>query len=687
MNGLPTYPFLRILIPSILGILVQYYFSFPWQYLALSFFLFIILWFVYQFVFSAQLKLKLSLVSFISLQAMLFIWGALLIPIHKYHQSPIFFSEQKNTSHVLATIVEPPQLKEKTIKCLAEIKGLWQNDKMTNSKQLVFLYFYKNDQSTTFALGDVIIVANHFQKLQSSGNPGAFDYAAYCARKNIFEQAFLSSSAYKKVDSNQLSFFQKHSKNVLGILEKNFPNHENQGIAKALLLGYRQDIDPELYQAYANTGLVHLIAISGLHMGMFYFLTLWLLGNIPLFSKRKKMAIIISIALMWLFALLTTFPPSAMRAVLMFSLLGIGELLNKKSFSFNTILASAFLLLCYNPFFLFEIGFQLSYLAVLGILFFYQKFCNLWPTKNKILLFVRNLFALSLSAQMLTFPLSIYYFHQFPLLFLISNLVAVPLVSVIIYGELFLVIFALFTPLANIIAKLLNMLIHLLDQFILFVNKLSWARWQHLFLDIWDVLIIYLVLFFIMQFLATKKKKFLIVLSSFILLLSMHTFFRTFKSNQKSNFVVFNHTHPLCAIYTNGKSNIFPMHDSLSEKSEKFIVEPAQYFFHTSFYNKALCPYSNKNNAIDFWEIKGKRIIRILHQKDLSIKNNLHCDYLILSDKYLQLASLLKFIEPKEIIIDANIPLWKIEKLKKELMPLALPLHIVSLEGAKIISL
>jgi competence protein ComEC len=202
------------------------------------------------------------------------------------------------------------------------------------------------------------------------------------------------------------------------------------GVAEALLIGYRDDLDKDLVRAYSNTGVVHIIAISGLHLGMIYGLMLLLLKPFRKYKWMRWAKPLLILLVLWGFSLLAGAAASILRSVVMFSFIVIGESLGRKTNIYNTLAASAFCLLVYNPYFFWDVGFQLSYTAVLSIVLFMKPVYQWLYFKNKLLNAIWQLNAITLAAQVLTLPVILYYFHQFPNLFLFTNFVAVPLIGI-----------------------------------------------------------------------------------------------------------------------------------------------------------------------------------------------------------------------------------------------------------------
>jgi competence protein ComEC len=274
-----------------------------------------------------------------------------------------------------------------------------------------------------------------------------------------------------------------------------------------LLIGYTNDLDKDLVQMYSNTGVVHIIAISGMHLGLIYLILGWILSKIPGVQKSAILQYILILSCLWIFSLLTGAGASVIRAAVMFSFILTGKTFSKASSIYNSLAAAAFVMLLYNPFYLWDVGFQLSYLAVIGILVFQKPIYHLIYIKHPWIDKIWELSAVSMAAQLLTFPICIYYFHQFPNLFLISNLVAVPLSSIILFAEIILLALAWMPWVANYIGKLTGLLIQWMNNFISWINDTGIAVWGGLSISIQATLLLYGLLASLAWWWLEQKRK------------------------------------------------------------------------------------------------------------------------------------------------------------------------------------
>jgi competence protein ComEC len=276
------------------------------------------------------------------------------------------------------------------------------------------------------------------------------------------------------------------------------------------MVGFTDDLDPLLLKSYADSGVIHIIAISGLHLALICeFLQIILLTKTQNKSGRRiKLALMITC--LWSYSLLSGASPSVIRAAGMFSLALFAKNIFREITLYNLLAASAFLLLCYDPFWIFDTGFQLSYAAVLSLGLFSKPIRDLFPLANKILDALWNAASVSIAAQLLTTPLSIYYFHRFPTYFLIANLPAVPLSSIILAGGILLCTLSPIHPLAQFIGWLLGILIKTLNGIIDHLSSLPGAVVPNLSLSLAGIIVLYAVIFCFYHFLKRNKKPWLL---------------------------------------------------------------------------------------------------------------------------------------------------------------------------------
>jgi competence protein ComEC len=295
-------------------------------------------------------------------------------------------------------------------------------------RQKALIYIPIDSLSMQLLPADWLIISAKFERVEQMS----------LRKKGISARTFVYKNQWEKWDNPEKQRFNlrfkalKCRRFLTNQLQEIIPDEKSFAVGTALLLGYTQDFDKDLRQTFAATGTSHILSVSGLHFSIIYSILYFLLSFLGNSRKGKIVRQSIILPLMWIFAFLTGMGPPVIRAAVMISLWGVGNTFLIKAFTINTVGVAAFFMLLYNPFNLFDIGFQLSFLAVLAILLINPHLVNLYKSRNPLILYVWELFCISTSAQLGTAPLSMYYFHQFPLLFLITNLFAIPLTGIIL---------------------------------------------------------------------------------------------------------------------------------------------------------------------------------------------------------------------------------------------------------------
>jgi competence protein ComEC len=308
-----------------------------------------------------------------------------------------------------------------------------------------------------YKTGDFVAFKTMLEPFRNETNPGSFDAEYYYGTHHYVGRAFIASNSIKKCGSreNLTIFFSKWQEKI-GQRMKSWLPESVSGIGVALLLGNKADIDQEVLESFSNTGAMHVLAVSGLHVGIILILFQYLLG----FFNRwisKKQAILFSVVLIWGFGLLSGASPSVIRAVVMFSILALGQLLSRKNNGMNNLILSAIVLLMYDPYYLFDVGFQLSYVALIGIILFQTPIYKLTRIKQKWLDWLWKGSAVGIAATIATTPFMLYWFHQFPNYFLLSNIV-VMLLGFIVLLFLIILIFTAWIPYFNMLIIFLTAL-------------------------------------------------------------------------------------------------------------------------------------------------------------------------------------------------------------------------------------
>jgi competence protein ComEC len=515
-------PFLRLLIPFAMGILSAYYLPTTASLLHNIAMCSIIVLFVFSLT-SITTKFKWMALSGVAIHSLLFVFGALICEQQDLRKQPDFIGNHysKNDS-IIANIQEPLIQKKKTWKAVANIVAVKHLGKWIRVRSKLMIYIKNNHLAKQLTTDDAIEFAEPLQKISNNFNAGGFDYERYCAFQQIYYQLYLPDAAkifLKKNAPSPKFYLYKTRDKILGILKKAIPEKTEQSVAEALLIGYKEDLDKSLIRSYSNTGVVHIIAISGLHLTMIYSLLLRLLQPIGNKKWTNYLRSSIILILLWGFSFITGGAAAILRSAVGFTFLLMSKSLGYKNNTINTIAASAFFLLVYDPFLLWDVGFQLSYTAVLGIVLFSGYIERWFFFKNKLLQLIWQVNAVTLSAQVLTLPIILYQFHQFPNLFLFTNFLVVPLSGMILYAELLVLLVSPVTVLLKWSGQLSSYLIFQMNHIIERTNRIPFALTKNIAINLPEAILLYVLIASMLVWLIYKNKKGFMVSLAVIMLL------------------------------------------------------------------------------------------------------------------------------------------------------------------------
>lgn len=425
------------------------------------------------------------------------------------------------------------------------------NQKSSRSKLLLIA------KSFNFSNSDIISLDLFINKISNKGNPGEFDVENYYRSKDIIGISYYDNTNnsidliqhYRKSGFNY--FINRIRSNLINIIDSNL-NSNNSALAKALILGDKTSLDKSIKQDFSNTGAMHVLAVSGLHVGILLSIILYVLA---LFSKylNKKQAYFIAILFLWFYALITGFSASILRATFMFSILVFSKVFSKSNNSINTLCFTAFILLLINPNYLYDIGFQLSYLAMLGIFIFYKIIYSKFTFKFRFINILWQGTSVGLSAQLFTFPLTIFYFHQFPNYFILTNLGLIIITGIILSIGVLSIVFSKVIYLNKLFFILFSFVLILLLKFISSISNLPYSVAYGFNFTFYEVLILYLII--LVVFLLLSFNKSISYVLPFVLLTLVYVEYNRFQNLNCSEIVFFN-----------SKKSLFVVKDGLNSK-------------------------------------------------------------------------------------------------------------------------
>lgn len=414
-----------------------------------------------------------------------------------------FYSESATGDTLIMELTSKPEAKPKSRAAEARVLGRISYGNTSQSEGLIQLYIEPNDAGTSLKKGSIISGRVRYDSIVHDTDTG-FNAAVYFAQKDIYHRAYLSGKDWWKSGFRErrgrLERWRDHAKQTI----KCWGMHpHSEQVMTALVLGDKRELDPILRQQYADAGVVHVLAVSGLHVGVIYLLVSLLLGFfIPVRYAFTKSLIVI--LFLWFYAFLTGLSPSVWRAATMFSLLTVGRNLGRITGIYHTIATSAILLLILEPRLLFQPGFQLSYAAVFGIVRYQPQIAGWWIPRHRWINSVWQLLTVSLAAQMITLPFTSYYFGQFPTYFLLANLLIIPLLSTIMIASISILVMGIITNLPHWFTSILDWAFHLENTIVRNITEWPYAVINDLNTSLPQAIIVMMLLLSLMESLRRR---------------------------------------------------------------------------------------------------------------------------------------------------------------------------------------
>jgi len=543
------------------------------------------------------------------------------------------------------------------------------------SEGKLLLNVYKDSTLQSFSSDEIVLVYAPITEIPQPLNPHQFDYSNYMKSLGIYGQVRISSETILKVEMGSKTIMGMAQNLRAGIVEKlqktNLKTDE-RAIIQALVLGEKKDIDKELYNEYAAAGAVHILAVSGLHVGILYLILAFLFK--PLMGRKYGVFLhsVVIVLLLWGFALLSGLSPSVTRAVTMFSFFAMAKIFDRDTNSINTLFLSFFTLLIINPLWLFQVGFQLSYLAVFFIVWLQPLFYRIGYSKKWFVRKIWGIVSVTICAQIGVLPLSLYYFHQFPGLFLLTNIVVLPFLTILMFGGILIVLLASFSILPRWLAESYNWLIEGLNGFIHWVAIQDEFLFKEIHFSTLKVLGTYFMIIAVALFLKKinyRRIKFFLLAISLMISIYIYDEFRL-SGNQ---LVVFQKSRHTLIGYKNGKQLTVFRSDTLSNIAETYPIKSFRTALNINFYSEEKIPkfFSYNNRALIVLDSLG------IYPKGITI----HTLLLTHSPK-INLNRLIDSLKPKQIIADGSNYYSYIKRWEKTCKLKKLPFRHTAKQGA-----
>lgn len=509
----PKYPLLRVAIMFMAGLFSANYFSLS----SISFFYPLISTLVIYSGVSIYDKSKNLYSTFKSglILLMLFLFGGTCYHMKKNEVESAKIEITTNEIFIQGIITEEPILRSR-YRTYLEVKaaGSSYNEMKPHHTKLVVYFSKEDEKAAKYLPGAEILVKGSVVDIPKSTNPEAFDYTSFLYFRGMSQQIYVRHNKHIVISENKLNPFLSAAlkMRILGlrVIDKYVENVEYKAVAQAILLGYKHQMTDDMYQSFTDSGAVHVLAVSGLHVGIVLLIFVLLFRKIKSKSTAYKLLKTISLVfIVWLYVFITGASPAVVRAGTMFSIFLIGNVWFASANIYNTLSVAAIFMLVFDPFLLFQASFQFSFLSLSSIVFF-QPYVKKWfSPSNKVLQWSWNLINVAIAAQILVFPITIYYFHKFPTYFMISGLVAIPFVTFLLYLGLLMLFCEYIFPFGNIFfVPVFNFLLEYFIESIRFIKDLPFSSIRNMWITDFALLLIYTIIILLMIYLVKRNIKF-----------------------------------------------------------------------------------------------------------------------------------------------------------------------------------
>ena len=590
-----------------------------------------------------------------------------------------------------AIIKSAPEAKANSWKIELELLSA-KTDQWHPVKGKVLAYVSKKSEVLKWRYEDHLLIQGAPSELKPPANPGEFDFKRFLTFKNIYHQHYIPAENIKWIGPADLKsiIYYSHQARAWASdkIDTYIHGNQEQAIAMALILGVTDSIDNEVLNAYAASGAMHVLAVSGMHVGIIYAIVLFVLKPLNRYAWGRWMIAAISLLLLWMFAFVTGLTPSVLRAVTMFSFMVVARPFNRGTNIYNTLAASAFVLLIYNPYLIMSVGFQLSYLAVLGIVYLYKPIYHLWEIKNRIGDWIWQMTCLSLVAQVATFSLGLLYFHQFPVYFLASNLFVIPMSTlVLLLGIVFLSV-SFIAPLAQWTGQLTEWSIQLLNWTVFKTEQLPYSRIADIHintLQCWLLMGLLLSLIFIFQF---RSVKWLYTAVGFTVLFTYFQWVHFSESVSTEKWIIYSvNGHRAMEWISHGQSHFYADSMLFNEADRiRFHIQPNRLLTGVERVQSDSIPFQRevkKGISLFYWNDK---VIANVHKKEAALPSIASVDYVVVSNNAVASWNELKKVKANQIIFDGSNSKWWMDKMRKQALADSIMIHSVMDDGAFIVT-
>jgi len=571
-------PFFILLLPFILGIglAINFPSGVDINWLTILFLALIAIFIGLNIAYTRLKVYKSQWIGGALITTILFLAGYICANNNNELNNRLHFSTQK-PDLIIVKITGEPLLKNNLYRFTAAVEETINAGK--RQPAIGNLLITLKDITPDLLYGDELLIPAKYMPVNPPFNLAEFNYKRYLANQNIYYQQFLYPGQYQKLAFDRgnllISYSLKLRQRFIEKLRLNMRDTNAIAVASTLILGYKADLSNDVLQAYSKTGTVHVLSVSGAHVAVIYLLLNFALGFLNRWRYGKLLKAVIIITLIWYYSMLTGFSPAVCRAAVMISMVVIGKAYSRYINMVNIMAISAFGLLLYNPLYIVDVGFQLSYLAVFGLIIL-QPIVHQWLTvKNKHAdKWLWTPVSVSIAAQVITFPLSAFYFHQFPVYFLVTNLFIVIPTEIIMFSGIAYLLLPRIPFLSKGLAYVLEHTILIMNKFLTWVEHLPFASISKIWLTTVEYLLLYAVIISLFYFLYNKRVVLLRRCLLFMLLFCISISLKNIRAQQSDNIAWLNISKHKAIVFKHGKSAVLLTDQKDTDKTYKYSIQP-----------------------------------------------------------------------------------------------------------------
>lgn len=605
-----------------------------------------------------------------------------------------FMHDLESITSYKVLIALQPQEKENSWKVEAEVQAVQHNNQVWVPRSgKVLLYFSKKNYTQPFQYGDVLLINGTPEELKAPSNPGEFDYKKFLTYRKTYHQHFLREGNAIKIgyepSSNIVAYSIMAREWADRALKEYVHGEQEQATASALVLGVTDGLDNDLIGAYAATGSLHVLSVSGLHVGIIYWLILLIFSPLNKTTKGKWILAIFSVIVLWGYAFVTGVSPSVLRAVTMFSFVALARPWGQKTNIYNTLAASAFCLLLYEPYLIMSVGFQLSYLAVVGIVYLQPKLSRLWEPKAWLWDQIWQITCVSIAAQAATLALGLLYFHQFPVYFLFSNLFVIPISFVVLVLGIVVVLVSFLAPVAAALGFLLQWTIWFLNYGVLNMEALPWSLIDNVYITTFQCWLLMAGILCIVLLFELRKTTYLAAASVFIIAFAVIQWIHFSENIRQKKLIVYNVSgHSAWDVMHNGQVYFFSDSILMNDRNKvRFHIRPNRLRNGVGeIYAGQEQNFVKTRNGCQVVVWNGLKILHVTEKK-FTVPENLQVDYVLIGENAIYNTEALSAVKFQKLILDSSNSFYFAERMLKDAQAAGIPIHSVQHHGAFIAKL